>query len=120
MTLNPSESELIRIVDVVGTAAFDERPHPGLLFAVDGVLLTKGPIGRLVVKSSLHFHDKGSPHCCGEPVCHLGVGFACRVAEQVRLAMNSSPLIAVEFDEIAAVYHPGAPFKVGDAPGSHT
>lgn len=120
MTQTPSESELMRIVDAVGTATLDERPHPGLRFAVDGVLLTKGPIGRLVVKSSLHFHDKGSPHCCGEPVCHLGVGFATRVAERVRGAMNSSHRMAVEFDEIAAVYHPGATFDVGGAPGSHT
>jgi hypothetical protein len=112
MTSNPSETELKHIVEAAVAGAKSERP--GLRFVVDGVLVTGDPARRLLVKSTLHFHDKGSPYCCGEPDCHLGIRFSPRsekVAEQLRLALNLSPAIVIEFDDIATVYYAGVTFN---------
>jgi hypothetical protein len=45
----------------------------GLLFHVDEVEALGRPPERIAVWATLHFTPAGSPFCCGEPGCHLGL-----------------------------------------------
>ena len=107
-----SQAEFRRLVE----AAIGEvcgLPRAGLWFGVDQVEPLGRPPHELRVWATLHFLPEGSPFCCGEPGCHLGL-FGDRLAEvadHVRRAMALKQPIAVEFgDRISVQYHPGVEF----------
>lgn len=108
-----SEQELRPLVQ----AAVEEAcglPRRGLWLCVDAVEPSGRPPVRLRVWATLHFLPEGSPFCCGEPGCHLGL-FGERlaeVAEHVQKAMGLQQPVTVEFDDrIAVQYHPGTQFQ---------
>jgi len=107
VTLEHSELELRQIVEAAVVASIG-RPLPGLRFVVDRVVVCEGASERLVVHSTLHFHDKGSPYCCGEPGCQLGARLFCRdgkAANHIRRSLNAQ--LEIEFEDVAVAYHPG-------------
>ena len=108
-----SDAELRRLVE----AAVNEvcsMPRPGLRFGVDGVEASGEPPERLRVWATLHFLAEGSPFCCGEPGCHLGL-FGERldaVGDHVRRAMRRRSPVSVEFhNRIGVSYHAGVVFS---------
>jgi hypothetical protein len=111
-----SEAELRRLVaDAVAEAC--GLPLPGLWLSVDAVQASGHPPDLLRVWSTLHFLPAGSPFCCGEPGCHLGL-FGDRLAavgDHVCRAMGLRQPVAVEFgDRIGVRYHPGVEFRTAE------
>src|SRR5436305_6745380 len=95
-----SEAELGRLV-AEAVAEVCGLPRPGLWFCVDRVEAVGRPPGVLRVWATLHFLPAGSPFCCGEPTCHLGL-FGNRLAavgEHVRRAMRLRQTVAIEFGD---------------------
>jgi len=108
-----SEAELRRLV---ATAVAEEcrLPRPGLWLSVDRVEVMGRPPERLRAWATLHFLPDGSPFCCGEPGCHLGLSGDRleAVGDHVRRAMGLRQPVAVDFgDRIAVRYHPGVTFS---------
>jgi hypothetical protein len=110
-----SQHELKRLVeqavsDVCGL------PRPGLWFCVDVVEPHGRPPERLKVWATLHFLPEGSPFCCGESGCHLGLrGEILReVGEHIRRTMGLRQEVSVDFGHrIGVHYHPGVVFHHG-------
>src|SRR5689334_11227813 len=90
----------------------------GLWFCVDHVEEVGKPTERLRVWATLHFLVGGSPYCCGEPGCHLGL-FGERlvqVTKRLKRELNVRQHLVVEFvDDIRVHYHPGVKFQRGGA-----
>lgn len=107
-----SQHELKRLVEQA-VADVCGLPRPGLWFCVDEVEARGGPPEHLKVWATLHFLPEGSPFCCGESGCHLGL-FGERlqqVSEHVRRAMHLRQELSVDFgDRIAVYYHSGVVF----------
>ena len=99
-------SDLHKTIEGVVEAALGGL-RPGLRFAVDEVFAHEAEPHILRIRSTLHFNHKGSPYCCGEPGCHLGVRRWAAVTERVRLAAGVSE---VHFEDVATVYHAGVTF----------
>jgi hypothetical protein len=62
---------------------------------------------------TLHFFDRGSPFCCGEALCHLGL-FSKRRAEvgdHVRRSMKLRHPVEIEVVTLAVCYHAGVTFS---------
>jgi hypothetical protein len=107
-----STSELKRLVE---QAIVDEcnLPRKGLYLCVDEVEAIGRPPERIRVWAILHFLAEGSPFCCGEPGCHLGLfGERLeRVGSRVRHAMKLRQNITLEFvGGISTQYHEGVQF----------
>jgi hypothetical protein len=85
---------------------------------VDRVEAVGRPPDQLRVWATLHFLPDGSPFCCGEPDCQLGL-FGDRLAavgDHVRRAMGLRQPVEVDLgDRIAVRYHPGVTFT-GEGP----
>ena len=85
----------------------------GLWFCVNEVHLVGDPLSRIDVSATLHFRVSGSPFCCGEPGCHLGL-FKERLDEvsgRVRKTLNLHKHVSVAFDDrIEVNYHDGVVF----------
>src|SRR5438034_1158894 len=92
-----------------------QLPRAGLWLCVDAVEMSGRPPRRLRVWATLHFLPAGSPFCCGEPGCHLGL-FGERLAdveEHLGAAMGLRQPVTVEFGHrIGVVYHPGVEFTL--------
>ena len=86
----------------------------GLWFAVDQVEIIGRPVERIRVWATLRFLPEGSPFCCGEPGCHLGL-FGDRLAEVTErlsseLGLSDQPVM--EFgDRVRADYARGVTFR---------
>lgn len=113
MTEKRSHHELKRLVELA-VADVCRLPRPGLYFCVDEVTAIGRPPERLIVWATLHFLSAGSPYCCGEPGCHLGLyGEKLKaVSEHVRHAMHLRQALSVSFDDIGVNYHEGVTFRV--------
>ncbi|MBI4600908.1 MAG: hypothetical protein HY721_03010 [Planctomycetes bacterium] len=112
-----SQHELRRLVEHA-VADVCGLPRPGLWFCVDKVEARGQPPERLTVWATLHFLPEGSPFCCGEPGCHLGLcgERAQQVSEHVRRAMHRRQRLSVDFDDrIGVDYHAGVTFHDGRA-----
>jgi hypothetical protein len=113
MATRRSRHELRRLVEEA-VAEVCGLPRPGLWFCVDEIEPSGWPPERLRVWATLHFLPAGSPFCCGEPGCHLGL-FGERetqVGDHVRRAMGLEQPVRVEFaDRIGVRYHPGVGFR---------
>jgi hypothetical protein len=109
-----SKGELKRLVEEAVAVACG-LPRPGLWFGVEELETSGSPTEYIRVWATLHFTAEGSPFCCGEPQCHLGL-FAERLAEigdQVRRAMGLRQAVSVEFVHIGVQYHAGVGFHYG-------
>lgn len=119
MATDRSRRELKRLVEAAVTEICG-LPRPGLWFCVDEVKSSGSPPERLRIWATLHFLPAGSPFCCGEPGCHLGL-FGEREAEvgdHVRRAMGLQQPVVVEFgDRLGVQYHPGVEFLANRAAG---
>jgi hypothetical protein len=110
-----SHHELKRLVEAA-VADVCGLPRPGLWFCVDEVEAHGHPPGRLRVWATLHFLPAGSPFCCGQTGCHLGLHGEsdAEVNEHVRRAMGLRQPVVVEFGErIGVRYHEGVLFDYG-------
>jgi len=67
-----SKHELKRIVEAAVSEAC-RLPRRGLWLCVDEIKTSGNPIDRMRVWATLHFLPEGSPFCCGESGCHLGI-----------------------------------------------
>jgi len=112
-----AKHEMKRLVESA-VAETCELRRPGLWFCVDDVDVIGNPPERVKVWSTLHFLPTGSPLCCGEPNCHLGVlgERLAEIGDHVRRAMGLRQAVCVDFgDRIAANYHGGVEFKTAQA-----
>jgi hypothetical protein len=113
MAGNRSEDELRRLV-ANAVAEVCGLPRAGLWLSIDAVEASGQPPERLRAWATLHFLPAGSPFCCGEPGCHLGL-FGERltaIGEHLRRTMQLQQPVAVEFDDrIRTQYHPGVDFR---------
>ncbi len=109
-----SEHELMRLVERAVVDVFDPAKK-GLSFLVDAVEASGRPPERLKVWATLHFLPSGSPFCCGEPICHLGLfdtGRLSEVSEHVQRAMGLRHEVVLDFgNRIATQYHAGVEFQ---------
>lgn len=116
----PNKRSRHALKQLVGRAVADVcgLPRPGLWLCVDEVEARGRPPDRLTVRATFHFLPEGSPFCCGEPGCHLGLsdGLADQVGEHVRRAMHLRQGVSVDFGErIGVNYHEGVAFHYGRA-----
>lgn len=91
-------------------------PRLGLWFCVDEVEASGHPPEALKVWATLHFLPAGSPFCCGEPGCHLGLNGAAaeEVSEQVRRGLRLEQGLTLDFtNRIGVNYHSGVTFHYG-------
>jgi hypothetical protein len=112
MTTKRSKHELKRLLeDAIATIC--KLPQPGLWFVIDEVDVTGRPPKQLRLWGTLHFFDRGSPFCCGEPECHLGL-FRKRlleVGDPVRRSMKLRHPVEIEVVNLAICYHDGVTFS---------
>lgn len=104
-----SQHELKRLVEEAVAVECD-LPRLGLWFCVDAVEAQGRPPARFRVWATLHFVPVGSPFCCGEPGCHLGLfgELLERVGDRIRRSMGLTQPVAVEFTGgIGTCYHSG-------------
>ncbi len=104
-----SRCELTRLVEQAITEICG-LPLPGLWFCVDAVEALGRPPHRFAVWATLHLHPEGSPFCCGEPGCHLGLMTERlhAVGDHLRRALRLRHEVEVDLtDHIAVRCHPG-------------
>jgi hypothetical protein len=110
-----SQHELKRLVEQA-VADVCGLPRPGLWLCVDLVEVRGRPPERLKVWATLHFLPDGSPFCCGESGCHLGL-FGKRlqqIGERLRHTMALKQEVSVDFGHhVNVYYHPGIAFHDG-------
>jgi hypothetical protein len=109
MTFRRAEPGLKTIIERAVEAAMNDL-RPGLRFAVNEVLVCEAAPHVLRIRSTLHFHSEGSPYCCGEPSCHLGVRRWAEVLDRLPLSTGMPPAVELHFEDVAAVYHAGVKF----------
>ena len=115
MSAKRSQHELSRLVESA-VADTCRLPRLGLWFCVDVVEASGRIPHQFEVRATLHFLPAGSPFCCGEPGCHLGLCDEDRVAEvgeHIRRAMHLRQTVMVKFRRITVNYHPGVDFHHG-------
>ncbi len=115
----PEDRSQVRLKRLVERAVADVcgLPRTGLWYGVDAIEVRGHPPERLKVWSTLHFLPEGSPFCCGEPGCHLGLGKerSAEVSEHVRRALHLAPGLSVDFEQcITTYYHEGVTFHDGE------
>ena len=107
-----SEHELRRLTEDAVNRECDLGAK-GLWFCVEQVEAQGHPVERLKVWATLHFLPAGSPFCCGEPECHLGLTRRREaINDRVRRAMELRQPVTVEFGwRVAVRYHEGVRFN---------
>ena len=70
----------------------------GLAFHVDAVEASGRPPERIAVWATLQFTPSGSPFCCGEPDCHMGLrgDRLAEVEDRIRRAMGLKQAVVLE------------------------
>jgi hypothetical protein len=89
-------------------------PRPGLWLCVDAVDASGRPPSSIRIYATLHFLPEGSPFCCGEPECHLGLMQRIdEIGELVRRKAGSHEPVQVTIADgaIAVRYHRGVGFS---------
>ena len=113
MTTKRSKHELKRLLeDAIATVC--RLPRPGLWFVIDEVDITGAPPKQLRFWGTLHFFDRGSPFCCGEPGCHLALHskrLRDAIGDHMRRSMNLRHCVEIEGVDIAAYHHDGVTFS---------
>lgn len=108
-----SQTELHRIVEQalsrVGLAS-----RTGLWLAIRHVAVAGRPIHTVRVAATLHFLAAGSPYCCGELLCHLGLSEdrLRAIGDEIRRALRLQQPVAFAFEpEMGVQYHAGVEFQ---------
>ena len=85
----------------------------GLAFLVDEAELIGRPAERLRVWGTLHFLPGGSPFCCAEPGCHLGLfgDRLDRIRETLCRELELRQAVRIEFVKVATNVHAGVEFQ---------
>lgn len=112
---NRSVCELRRLLEAAVRAECS-FPRPGLWLCIDNIEVAGRLPHSLRIWATLHFTSEGSPFCCGEPMCHLGL-YDERleaVGEHIRRSIGVRHRISVEFADLRPVYHAGIRFHYGD------
>ena len=91
MSGRQSQTELHRIVEQALSRVGLAR-RTGLWLAIRHVTVAGRPIHTVRFAATLHFLATGSPYCCGEPVCHLGLSEGClrAIGDEIRRACDCS------------------------------
>lgn len=107
MNKNRSQRELGRLVETAVNSVY-RTAERGLWFCVDNLEHKGWPPEQLDVWATLHYLPAGSPFCCGEPNCQLGIfaGPQREVSEHVREAMHLKQELVVHFGEHAERVRP--------------
>lgn len=73
----------------------------GLAFRVDAVEISGRPPERIAVWATLHFTPSGSPFCCGEPDCHMGLrgDRLAEVQDRIRRAMGLEQAVVLDLGQ---------------------
>jgi hypothetical protein len=111
------QSELRRLV-ATAVADISGVPRPGLWLCIDAVEAPGHPPELLRVWATLHLLPAGSPFCCGEPGCHLGLSRdrLAAMGDHVRRALRLRQPVEVDFaDRVTVRYHPGVEFRISAA-----
>lgn len=121
-----STHQLKRIIEEIVEDECKLSPR-GLLFLMDELEVSGHPPARINVWGTLHFLPLGSPFCCLEPGCHLGLytGRQERICDGVRRRLRLTQPVAIEFSGIGSMvpngvtsdrgYRPSAPDLAYDA-----
>ena len=107
-----SDHELKRLVEQAVVEMCDLQDSR-FAFHVQSLEVRGRPPSAIKVWAVLHFMPAGSPFCCGEPECHLGLhGAAGReVSAHVQRAMGLEQDVIVDFGgRIGVEYHDGVQF----------
>lgn len=118
MPRNPikrSHHELKRLIEEAVSEQCDLRAR-GLWLCVDDLEVVGHPPSQIRVWATLHFLPTGSPFCCGEPGCHLGLPERLpAINDHLRRSMGMTQPVTVDFGEdVAVCYHEGVAFKRDD------
>jgi hypothetical protein len=108
-----SQAELRRLIGAAVDAVC-RLPRSALWLCITRVEAAGKPPSILRVWATLHFLPTGSPFCCGEPGCHLGLSGErlAEVGDHIRRAMRLRQPVAVEFaGRIGVQYYPGVEFR---------
>ncbi len=112
-SMNHKHVEIKRAIEVA-VAEVCQLPGRGLWFAVDQVEVKGRPAERIRVWATLRFLIEGSPFCCGEPGCHLGL-IGDRLAEinaRLRSELRLGNQAVVEFgDRVRVDFARGVTFR---------
>src|SRR5438046_8081075 len=107
-----SKAELKRILEDLIRDQCETRPR-GLEFIVDDLATVGRPLRKLRIWATLHFTSLGSPFCCFEPGCHLGL-FDTKLEQLgdcVRRRLGLRQTFTLEFVDIQSSVHAGVRSK---------
>ena len=113
--MNKQHSKIKKTIEAAVAETCQLRGR-GVWFAVDQVKVIGRPIERIRVWATLRFLVEGSPLCCGEPGCHLGLqgGRLAEIEERVSSELGMGNQVAVEFeDRVRVDVAPGVSFRTG-------
>ena len=112
MSEKRSQAELRRIVEEAFSRVGFLRRR-GLWLGIHHVEASGHPIHSIRVAATLHFLPDGSPYCCGEPGCHLGLDDdrLLAIGDEVRRLLGLRQEVSFTFGpEVDAHYHEGIEF----------
>ena len=104
-----SLTELHRIVEQALSRVGVARGQ-GLWLAIQRVTVAGHPIHTVRVAAILHFLPAGSPYCCTEPACHLGLSEdrLQGLGDEIRRALGLRQTVTFAFEpEISVQCHAG-------------
>lgn len=113
-----SHAELCHLVEDA-VAHICGLPRIGLRFTVQEVKFIGVPTNKLLICAALHFLRDGSPFCCGQAGCHLGLmgEKLDALAAHISRDWMEGRTVEVEFcPPIATVIHGGATFGLSKVP----
>lgn len=112
-----SKHHLKRLIEAVVEDECRFTPR-GLLFLVDELEVAGHPPARIKVWGTLHFQPLGSPFCCLEPGCHLGLyaGRLDSIRDAVRRKLNLQQRVEVEFVGIRCMVASGVSSDISPRP----
>ncbi len=103
-----SDDAIRRLIEQVIAEECETAPR-GLALFVEAVELAGRPTERIRVWGTLHFLPAGSPFCCIEPDCQLGLAGSRheRVCERLQKALGITSTLELDLDRIVPNVHDG-------------
>jgi hypothetical protein len=107
-----SDDAIRRLIEQVIAEECETAPR-GLALFVEAVELAGRPTERVRVWGTLHFLHAGSPFCCMEPACQLGVAGSRyeRVCGRLQKALRITSALELDLDRIVPNIHDGVRFQ---------
>ena len=111
-SMGQKHSRIERAIEDIVTEVCRLRDR-GLWFGVDQVEVSGRPVERIRVWATLRLLPDGSPFCCGEPECQLGlIERGAEINERISLELRLPSQVEVEFAGRVRVDHaPGVTFR---------